>query len=183
MRPVEAQAQANADAMDTAAHAARLADHLGPGNESSAQPRAAPAHDNGEGFLWAEPVQDDRPAKARRHSLSSSPTKPEHMLLAGRALGGAPNQAAVPPSLLAQGSASGAGAPAAEQGPGARAGVHGAGLAAPAGAQHGQQRPGAQRRLWVVAEVDRRLFGRILLSLDTMPHHLPDSYLSALQQL
>lgn len=39
-----------------------------------------------------------------------------------------------------------------------------------------QQRP-------VVAKVDRRVFERILFSFDTMPHHLPDTYLAALQQL
>jgi hypothetical protein len=35
----------------------------------------------------------------------------------------------------------------------------------------------------IAAEVDRRLFARILFSFDTMPHHLPDTYLAALQQL
>ena len=40
-----------------------------------------------------------------------------------------------------------------------------------------------ERRRPAVALVDRRLFERILFSFDTMPHHLPDTYLSAVQQL
>ncbi len=40
-----------------------------------------------------------------------------------------------------------------------------------------------ERRRPAVALVDRQLFERILLSFDTMPHHLPDTYLSAVQQL
>ena len=40
-----------------------------------------------------------------------------------------------------------------------------------------------ERRRPAVALVDRQLFERILFSFDTMPHHLPDTYLSAVQQL
>lgn len=35
----------------------------------------------------------------------------------------------------------------------------------------------------MVAEVDRRVFARILLTYEMLNHHLPDSYLDALQQL
>lgn len=35
----------------------------------------------------------------------------------------------------------------------------------------------------VVAEVDRRVFARILLTAEMLQHHLPDAYLEALQQL
>ena len=40
-----------------------------------------------------------------------------------------------------------------------------------------------ERQRPTVALVDRQLFERILFSFDTMPHHLPDTYLSAVQQL
>lgn len=40
-----------------------------------------------------------------------------------------------------------------------------------------------ERKRPTVALVDRALFERILFSFDTMPHHLPDTYLSAVQQL
>ncbi len=40
-----------------------------------------------------------------------------------------------------------------------------------------------EKRRPTVALVDRQLFERILFSFDTMPHHLPDTYLSAVQQL
>ncbi len=49
-----------------------------------------------------------------------------------------------------------------------------------AGASDGLRR---DKRRPVLAQVDRRLFGRILFSFDTMPHHLPDTYLTALQEL
>lgn len=49
-----------------------------------------------------------------------------------------------------------------------------------AGAGDGLRR---DKRRPVLAQVDRRLFERILFSFDTMPHHLPDTYLSALQEL
>ena len=49
-----------------------------------------------------------------------------------------------------------------------------------AGARDGLRR---EKRRPVLAQVDRRLFERILFSFDTMPHHLPDTYLTALQEL
>ena len=184
--------------MDAAAHAARLADSLGPGNGAAPKdPRGAAAErrsQDGEGLWGRMPDQaplDDRPCKARRHSLSSSPTKPETLLSGGGRQEHAPGQnRALFSASSAQGG--GAGAPAAgeqgsESGAGcAQAGVQGGGAAGFVVAQPQQQgspQTKQQRRRWVLAEVDRRLFGRILLSLDTMPHHLPDSYLSALQQL
>lgn len=41
----------------------------------------------------------------------------------------------------------------------------------------------AEKRRPVLAAVGRQQFERILLSFDTMPHHLPDTYLTALQEL
>lgn len=51
------------------------------------------------------------------------------------------------------------------------------------GAQGSEEGFKADKRRPVLAQVDRRLFGRILFSFDTMPHHLPDTYLTALQEL
>ena len=54
----------------------------------------------------------------------------------------------------------------------------------PAGEREAAAAAAAQRGdTPVVAEVDRRVFARILLTAEMLQHHLPDAYLEALQQL
>jgi hypothetical protein len=186
MQPVQEQARQNAAANAAAAEAGRLADRLGPGAPASsgkaaadaARMQPAPQQQQQQQRQQAPDLAFSRPAKACRHSLGSSPTKPE---LLGNGLHDSqmPDQAAHVSSSNGTGDAPGQEGAASET----------SSVAASEelyerawfGATPGQVRAEARRP--ILAQVDRQLFGRILLSLETMPHHLPDTYLTALQLL
>ncbi|BDA50637.1 probable Sn1-specific diacylglycerol lipase alpha at N-terminal half [Coccomyxa sp. Obi] len=199
MQSVEEQARLNSDAMRTAATAGQAADALGPGKRAPGNAEEAssgnasregrsPAHSGAAGSSAAEvsstaveqlsrdssqdrkttrePEQDEllqpysSPRKAARHQLNEQhASRAKAALIGGQGVRGGdadmhtPEQAAA--SLLD------------DKWMGAGAGD---------GLRRDKRRP-------VLAQVDRRQFGRILFSFDTMPDHLPDTYLTALQEL
>ena len=195
---MQQQAQQNAAANVVAEEAGRRADQLGPGPPAA----SGAAHAMAERMQPPSPPQQQdgvpdqalsRPAKARRHSLGSSPTKPELLMANG---GGGSAAAAHHDAMMTDETAhmshlstNGGGA---QQPQGSREGTASE-TSSVAGSDDywfdrgwfGSQTTldRAEQRRPVLAKVDRRLFGRILLSLETMPHHLPDTYLTALQQL
>ena len=191
MQPVQQQAQQNAAANRAAEEAGRQADQLGPGPPAASGTAEATAEHMQPPPPPREPDQAlSRPTKARRHSLDSSPTKPEYLVANGGGSAAAARHDAMMTDQTAHMSHLSTNG-AAEQAQGSREGTASETSSVAAsddwfdrgwfGAQPPLEKP--EQRRPVLANVDRRLFGRILLSLETMPHHLPDSYLTALQQL
>lgn len=121
-------------------------------------------------------------AKAVRPSVGGNPAD-AHIAgqsRGGRATSSKPSASGKSPGTreAAEGRREGAWAPvgSASASADARGAAQGERQMAAAAASHGRNAP-------AVAEVDRRVFARILLTYEMLNHHLPDSYLEALQQL
>ncbi len=193
MQSVEEQARLNADAMQAAARAGQAADALGPGRRASGSPsastpNAAMCSDNSPELSNPEALGSSVAAeqRGRKSSLDRktvrqpelqpfcSPRKAARQRLSERSAACARaelvrGQTAEDPDLHAEDEAAARLLEEEWTGKGRAQGSEG-------GFRADKRRP-------VLAQVDRRLFGRILFSFDTMPHHLPDTYLTALQEL